>query len=166
MSKSKKTWWRRLLSGVVILATCWWLAYSVCWQWGWGYYEAGGGSTIYEPLDENEMESAVTSFRRASLINPWGVSSRNYAGKSLIELGRYEESLVEFDSALSIWSRSFTAHYRKSYALMKLKRYPEMVESLKKAIELQGSLGQVVRFSTEFEEVQGESFMEPFLDQY
>ena len=156
MRKSKKQWWRRLLSGVVVLATCWWLAYSICWQFGWGHYEAGGGATIHEPLDVSEMESAVDSFRTASRINPWGVSSRNYAGKSLIELGRYEDAIVEFDSALNIWSRSFTAHYRKSVALMKLKRYSEMTESLQKAIELQETLGSVVRFSSEFKEVRDE----------
>ena len=44
--------------------------------------------------------------------------------------------------------------------------FREMTESLQRAIDLQGTLGSVVRFSTDFESVRNEPFMEPFQDQY
>jgi tetratricopeptide (TPR) repeat protein len=151
---------------VLVLFICWQTALAIYWQRGWDHYEAGGGVFVYDDLNRPEMEKALDAFRTGAKLNPFSLGFRNYTGQALIELERYEEALAEFDKSLTIYSGSFTAHYERAYVLMKLKRYLEMVKSLRDAISLNDPLNSSVRFSTEFGDIKNEPFMKEFQNQY
>ena len=128
--------------------------------------EAGGGVYVHDGLNQREMEKALAAFRAGAKLNPLSLKFRNYSGQALTHLERYDEALSEFDSSIAIYAGSFTAHYERAYALLKLKRYPEKVEALRRAISLQDHLNNSVRFSSEFADVKNEPFMTEFQNQY
>jgi tetratricopeptide (TPR) repeat protein len=144
----------------------WMIAQNLVWQKAWEHYRAGGGVFVGAELNENEMTSALAAFRTAAKINPWNSKYRVYAGNALMELDRENEAIDEFDRAIAISSRALYAHYGKARALLKLQRYPEMVESLHSAVGLESRLNRVCRFSEDFATVRDQKFMQGFRDQY
>ena len=154
-----------ILSVVVVLLLAWRFYASLIWSQAWEHYEAGGGVFVKSQLNEKEMTQALEDFRRHYKISPLSTKSRNYAGKALIRLGRYKEAIKEFDRSLSIRS-TFTAHYRKAFALMKLERFYEMEESLEAAYKHHKDFDSHVRFTEEFGHMKDHPSMSKFRKQF
>lgn len=119
------------------------------WNSGWEHYDAGGGVFVHSKLNAPEMSAAVADFQKLARWNPLSTKARNYEGKALIHLEKYEKALDAFDESLAIRS-NFTAHYRRAYALMKLERFEEMREALLEAQKHETDFSRVVRFDEEF----------------
>lgn len=156
---------RIMLSASLALIAAWQLYTGFLWSEAWQHYEAGGGVFVTDELNEEEMTLALQAFRKHSKYSPLSTKSRNYAGKALIELGRYEDALNEFNGSLSIRS-TFTAHYRKAYALMKLERFDEMKSSLEEANEHSKDFHSRVRFTEEFGHLRDHPAMSEFKQQF
>lgn len=137
---------------------------SVIWDRGWTHFEKGGGVFIYNPIDNAEMELALIQFKKFSDYSPLSTDSRNYSGRCLIYLGRYEEAIREFDKSLSI-KNNFTANYRSAYAYKMLKDYKKMAESLNQASQQEENFNAVARFKREFADVKDHPLMNRFKEQ-
>jgi tetratricopeptide (TPR) repeat protein len=76
-------------------------------------------------------------------MQPEDVSTLIEKGIALFELGKYEESLIYFDKAISVQPGDLSALYNKGFALRNLGRYEKAISYFDKAIEINPNLAIV-----------------------
>jgi Flp pilus assembly protein TadD len=59
-----------------------------------------------------------------------------YRGIALLGLGRYEESISEYNKALELYQDEFTAYMYKGYSLAKMHRYEEATQEFQRALQI------------------------------
>ncbi len=85
--------------------------------------------------NQNNYEAALASYEEVIDMDSGIPEAWNNRGIALFSLGRYEEALVSYDTALSI-RKYHPAYINRGQVLAKLGRYDEAITSSKKAIEL------------------------------
>jgi len=86
--------------------------------------------------EREDYESALTTFREVLVDHPYFADVHNKAGLCLAMLGRPDEALVHFDSALELNSSYAEAHLNRGIVLNDLGRHEEAHEAFSRAGEL------------------------------
>lgn len=129
------------------------------WWLGWGYerlnrfadarraYEraaagvVAGRSQVYAMLGRlassaADVEGSIAAFRRAVDVNPDDPILHEYLAGALLQQGRADEALAEFDAALRIDSKHARAHAGVGRIHLDAGRYEEAVTALRRAVDL------------------------------
>ncbi len=89
-----------------------------------------------ELLQQGDAAAALKRFQEALARNAAVALLHLYAGTALHELGRYEEAIAAYRSALEIAPQAGEVHNNRGNSLMALGRFTEAVASFSRAAEL------------------------------
>ena len=81
-------------------------------------------------------EAAVREFRDALEVNPGFVDARDHLSRSLVQLSRWDEAIVELQELAKHRGHRFDFHLRLGEALLHEGRYPEAVTALTSAVRV------------------------------
>lgn len=88
-----------------------------------------GGSVIDVLTDKSER--AIARIKKAIEIDPMSPTNLYYHAAALLRLGRYEESLIEVNSMLTLIPHHTISYALKGTILTRLKKYEEALEHYK-----------------------------------
>jgi len=90
----------------------------------------------YQLLMRKDLQGAVEHFDRSLAIYPKFVAAHNALGSAHLKLGENEQAYDEFTQAITLDDHLPNSYLNLGCAELALKRYPEAVESLRKATSL------------------------------
>lgn len=85
---------------------------------------------------EGSLEDSLAAYKKAEELEPNNVVYSNFVGDMLIDLGKYEEAVMQFQKSLRITDKSGYAYVSLGTAYARLKIYDEANENLEKGIEI------------------------------
>lgn len=107
--------------------------------------------------DDKKYKEALTSFKKASSLNPKYKEAFYEAGWCSNELEQYDEALTLLNKANALWPNQAKIYFEMGYANEQLDNYEQAAEQFKKAISLYEDyplaykeLGNVYFFQKEF----------------
>jgi len=94
------------------------------------------GAAYTWPNTVEKEESRLEAYKKAAQIEPNITIYINYVGEALLELGRYEEAIQEYERSISISEDSGYAHLNLGKAYSKVGKYDLARKHLERAIEI------------------------------
>jgi tetratricopeptide (TPR) repeat protein len=90
-------------------------------------------------LAQDNVPSALESFRRAVALNPKFKEAHRNLGNIVLDFRKYDEAKASFEKVLQLDNKDYDAHIGMGYALRGLKDYDGAEASYKKAYSLDSS---------------------------
>lgn len=82
------------------------------------------------------MEDSLVAFKKAEENDPTNITYINLVGKSLVDMERYEDAILQFQKTLRLTNESGDANFQLGIAYRNLKIYDSARDHFKKAIEI------------------------------
>lgn len=111
--------------------------------------KAGGAVRIFynrgqSSAAKRDWEGAAADFERAMALSPELPQIRKELGVAYFNLGRYQEAIAQFDTAIALKPEFAVAYYNKGMALKMLNQDDLAMQQMKKSCELRHTMGCLI----------------------